>query len=100
MSSTGDPVICRTLFYEVNNRDNVQTMRFLPFCQVNVIGADSGKMFEPRDCMMSRQGPGSALRAIKTVHKIQEFNGRAKVFNCEQTDQNLHSFGGWDWPIA
>lgn len=100
MSSINDPVARRTMFYERRNRDNVETMRFYPFYLTCVSGAETGKMFEPVDCM-PRELLGVRSAGTKTVHKIEEFNGRAKMFQCENDPSiNLHSFGSWGWPLG
>jgi hypothetical protein len=99
MSSTGEPVSARVLFFERNNRDGKENYRILPFYLVNVSGAKSGKMFEPRECS-ARVFGNTISTGHKFITRIQEFDGKAKMFNCEQTDQGLHSFQSWEWPLA
>jgi hypothetical protein len=102
MSSYGDIVVNRVLFYERRTSDGVERFRFLPFYLVTVIGAASGKMFEPVDCL-KRMDIRNVACADKNVHQIKEFDGNAKIFASENKPDGrectLHSFRSWEWPV-
>ena len=98
MAHTSEPFASRVMFYERRKRDGKTYLQILPFYLVQTVGG-SGKMFEPQDCM-SRTAPDTPTAAVKLVQDIKEFDGKAKLFNCETTNTGLHSFAGWGWPFG